>query len=166
MILLELNMYPAHTHKNMMNTNIYVDYNDMEFETTRENNHSITATSDQVLLGSQSLKFQENKTHRPDQRLPTPRKEYLCLQIDCKSACESECDKSRVLTKVIESIIEIGSFDHMCVIIKELFHSEKLKQHIVKIVLYQSLSNSAMYKHRYLEIINKLLIIPVKCDYQ
>ena len=29
MILLELNMYPAHTHKNMTNTNIYVDYNDM-----------------------------------------------------------------------------------------------------------------------------------------
>ena len=49
MILLELNMYPAHTHKNMMNKNIYVDYNDMEFETTRENKHSITATSQQVL---------------------------------------------------------------------------------------------------------------------
>ena len=72
MILLELNMYPAHTHKNMTNTNIYVDYNDMEFETTRENNHSITATSDQILLGSQSLKLKKNQTHRPYHKLSTP----------------------------------------------------------------------------------------------
>ena len=44
-----------------MNTNIYVDYNDMEFETTRENNQSITASSDQVLLGSKSLKLKKTK---------------------------------------------------------------------------------------------------------
>ena len=67
---------------------------------------------------------------------------------------------------MIESIIEIKSFDHMCVIIKGLFNSEQLKKQIVIIVVYQSLGNSAMYKHRYLEIIKRLLSIPGKYDYQ
>ena len=44
--------------------------------------------------------------------------------------------------------------------------SEQLKQHIVTIGVDQSLSNSAMYEHRYLENICKLYKISGKCDNQ
>ena len=57
----------------MMNTNIYVYYNDTQCEITRKNNHSTTAPNDRVLLGYESMKYQENrKTHGPDQKLTTP----------------------------------------------------------------------------------------------
>ena len=48
-----------------------------------------------------------------------------------KSAHDSQCTKSRLLTKVIDKIIYIDSFEHKCVIIKGLLHSERLKQHII-----------------------------------
>ena len=71
-------------------------------------NHGVTATSAQVLLGSDSLKCQHNnRTHRPGQKLPPPGKYYIYFQMGGKTAHAAQCSKSRVLTKAIYFILEI-----------------------------------------------------------
>ena len=114
--------------------NMPVDDYDQSFETPRKNNHSFTEPRSQVLLGSESLQNQyNNTTHRPYQKLPPPGKYYLCFKIDGESYRAAQCNKSHELTKAIDLIICIGSFDQQCVIIKGLLKSDRLKQHMVKI---------------------------------
>ena len=57
----------------------------------------------------------------------------------------SQYAKSRALNKVIDLIIEVESCEKKCVIIKGSLYSDWLKQHMVTIGIYQSLSNSALY---------------------
>ena len=45
-------------------------------------------------------------------------KEYLCFQVDNKSPHAVQCVKSRVLKKVIDSILSINTFAQQCVVIK------------------------------------------------
>ena len=66
--------------------------------------------------------------------------QYLCFQIDGGSSWSAQCAKSRATNKVIYFILEIKSFEQKCVIIKGLFYSGRLKQHMVSIVVDQSLS--------------------------
>ena len=84
----------------------------------------------------------------PANRLPLPGNEYFCFQIDSKSAHSAQHSRSRVLTKVIDTILDIISFEHQCVIIQRLLHSERLKQHMAVIGLDQLLSNSVLYENR------------------
>ena len=104
--------------------------------------------------------------HTQVKRLPTPGKEYLCFQKDGKSAHSVKCTIFCVLNKVIDTIIEIDSFEKQCVILKGLLYSEQLKQHMVIIGVDQSLSNIALYKHICLENIKTLYKLTRKCDYQ
>ena len=67
----------------------------------------------------------------PIKKLPPLGKEYFCFQIDGKSYHAVHCAKSRVSIKVIDTILEIDSFDQQCVISKGLLHKERLKQHMV-----------------------------------
>ena len=50
--------------------------------------------------------------------------------------------------------------------IKGLFQSDRLKKHMVTIVIDQLLSNCEKYEHRFLENINKLYTSSGKCDDQ
>ena len=70
------------------------------------------------------------------------------------------------MTKFIDLIIEIHSFDKQCVIIKGLLQPKLLKQHMVTIVVGQSSSNSKTYEHRCLENIKKLYKSSGKYDDQ
>ena len=67
---------------------------------------------------------------------------------------------------MIELIIDIGSFEQKCVIIKALLQSYRPKQHMVNIGVDQYLCNSAMYKHRCIKNINKWYKYAGKCDYK
>ena len=67
---------------------------------------------------------------------------------------------------MIDTILVIDSFEHQCVILKVLLHSEILKQYMLVIGVDQSLSNSALYGHRSLEKIKKLYKLSVKYDDQ
>ena len=49
--------------------------------------------------------------------------------------------------KAVETIIYIRQFEQKCVMIKGVFKSEQLKQHMVNIVVDNYLSNSTMYEH-------------------
>ena len=70
------------------------------------------------------------------------------------------------MTKVIDLILGIESFEQQCVVIKGLLRSEQLKQYMVTIGVYQSLSNSLMYEHRCLKNIMELHKSSEKCDDQ
>ena len=71
-----------------------------------KNNHGVTVTSDQVLLGSDSLKCQhKNRTNRPGQKLPPPGKNYLCFQMGGETAHAAQCFNSRAFTQVIGFIL-------------------------------------------------------------
>ena len=73
------------------------------------------------------------KTH-----LPLPGKEYFCLQVDNKSSHAAQCFKSRVLNKVIDSILSINTFEKQCVVIKCMLQSSRLEDHMKTIGIYQS----------------------------
>ena len=55
--------------------------------------------------------------------LPPLCKEYLCLQVDNKSPHSSQCVKSRVLNKAIDSILSINTLKQKCVVIKCMLQS-------------------------------------------
>ena len=86
--------------------------------------------------------------------------------MDGKTAHAAQCSKSYALTEVVDLILDIYFFEHQCVIIKGLLQSELLEQHIVTVLLNQSLSNSSMYEHKCLENIKKLHKSNGTCDYQ
>ena len=68
--------------------------------------HSVTAPSAHILLGYDSLKCQHrDRTHRSGQKLPPPRKEYLCFQMDGKPAHAAKCSKLQAFTKVVDLVI-------------------------------------------------------------
>ena len=71
--------------------------------------------------------------------------------MDGKPAHAAQCSKTHALTKFIDLIIEIESFEKKCVILKGLLQSDQLKQYMVNIGIDQSLSNCAMYENRCLE---------------
>ena len=70
------------------------------------------------------------------------------------------------MTKVIDLFIEIESFDNQRVIIKGLFQSELLKQHMVTIGVDQLLSDSTIHEHRCMEKIKKLNKSSIECNNQ
>ena len=65
--------------------------------------------------------------------------------MDGENAHAAQCLKSRTLTKVIDLMIAIESFEQQCVILKGLLQSDRLKLDMVTIGIDQSLSNCAMY---------------------
>ena len=86
--------------------------------------------------------------------------------MDWETAHAVQCSKSRTLTKVIDLIFEIESFEQQSVIIKGLLQSDRLEQDMVTIGINPSLSNSELYVHRCLENIKKLYTYAIKCDDQ
>ena len=94
-----------------------VDDSAHSFENPKKQNHSVTVPIYRILLGSDSLKFQhKTRTHRSGQKLPPLVKEYIFFQMDGGNAHDSQCSKSCSLTKVIDLILDIESFEQKCVI--------------------------------------------------
>ena len=83
-----------------------------------------------------------------------------------KTAQDTQYLKSRALTRVIDLILDIESFEQQYVILKGLFQLDLLKQHMVTIGIDQQLSNCTVYEHRCLENIKKLYTYAGKCDNQ
>ena len=81
-----------------------------------------------------------------------------------KSEQVARCIKSRIMTKVIDSILSIFTFEQHCVVLKGPFQSLRLKYHEQTIDIHPSLSNNAIYKHKCLENIKDLYKQAGKCD--
>ena len=72
-------------------------------------------------------------------------KEYMCFKIDAKSAQAAKCVKYIIMTKFIDCVLLICTFEQKCVVIKGMIQSTRLKYHIKNIGIDQSLGNSAFF---------------------
>ena len=68
-----------------------------------------------------------------------------------KSDQTTRCIKSRIMTKLIDSILSIDTFEQQCVVLKGMLQSPLLKDHIKTIDIDTYLGNNTIYEHRYLE---------------
>ena len=93
-------------------------------------------------------------------------KEYMCFQNDGKTSQTATCIKSTIMTKVIDYVISIDTFEHQCVVIKGMLQSPRLKYHVKTIGIDQSLSNNTLFEHKFIQKINKLYKHAGKCDDQ
>ena len=90
----------------------------------------------------------------------------MCFQKYGKTAQAARCIKSRIMTNVIDSLQSIDTFEQQCVMIKCIFQSPWVKDHIQTIGIDQSLNNNALYEHTFLGNIKKLYKQSGKCDSQ
>ena len=70
------------------------------------------------------------------------------------------------MTKVIDSVLSIDTFEQICVVLKGMLQSTRLKDQVQTIGIDQSLINNALYEHKRLQNINKLYKHAGKCDNQ
>ena len=75
----------------------------------------------------------------------------MCFQKDGRTAQTDRCIKSRTMTKVIDFVLSIDTFEKKCVVIKGMLQSPRLKDHIHTIGIDLSLRNNAIYEHKCLE---------------
>ena len=80
--------------------------------------------------------------------LPSLGKKYLCFQIDNKSPHADQCVKSRVLNKVIYSILSINTFEQQCIVIKCMLQSSCLEDNMKTIGMDQSSFTRSSFEHR------------------
>ena len=60
------------------------------------------------------------------------------------------------MTKVIDSVLSIDTFEQQCVVFKIMLQSPHPKDHVKNIGIDQSLSNNALFEHNCLENIKTL----------
>ena len=76
---------------------------------------------------------------------PTVGKEYMCFQNNGKNAQAAKCIKSGIMTKAIDSIFLIETFEQKTVVIKGMLKPLRLKDHLKNIGIKKSLSKNALY---------------------
>ena len=90
----------------------------------------------------------------------------MCFMKEGKSDQAARCIKSRIMTKVIDSVLSIDKFEQQCVVLKVMLQSTRLKDHVQNIGIDPSLSNNAIYEHKCLKNIKKLYKQAGMCDDQ
>ena len=68
------------------------------------------------------------------------------------------------MTKVVDYVLSIDTFEQKCVLLKFMLQSSRLKYHVQIIGIDLSLSNNDIYEHKCLENIEKLYKQAGKCD--
>ena len=77
-----------------------------------------------------------------------------------KSDQAARCIKSRIINKVIDSVISIDTYEQQCVVIKGILQSPRLKDHAPTIGIDPYLINNTIYEHKYLKsYTNKLVSV-------
>ena len=90
----------------------------------------------------------------------------MCFQVDNKSPHAAQCVKSRVLKKVIDSILSTNTFEQQCVVIKCLLQSSRLEDHMETIGIDQYSFSRSYFEHRCMNNIKKIYQHAGKCDDQ
>ena len=90
----------------------------------------------------------------------------MCFLKKGKSDQAASCIKSSIMTKVIDSVLSIHTFEKQCVVLKGMLQSPGLKDHAQNIGIDPHLSNNTIYEHKCLQNIKNLYKQSVKCDYQ
>ena len=117
--------------------------------TPRKHNISVQATSTPPWLTPLITTLPLLPVQLPKRtHLPPLGKEYLCFQVDNKYPHAAQCVKSRVLNKVIDSILSINTFEKKCVVIKCMLQSSRLEYHMKTIGIDQSSFTRSSFEHR------------------
>ena len=90
----------------------------------------------------------------------------MCFQNDGKISQAAKCIKSRIITKAIDSVLSIDTFEQTCVVLKAMLQSSRLKDHVKTIGIDQYSSNNALFEHKCLKNTKKLYKHAGKCDDQ
>ena len=90
----------------------------------------------------------------------------MCFLKEGKSDQAARCIKSRVMTKVIDYVLSIDTFEQKCVILRVMLQSPRLKDHVQTIGNQPSLSNNSIYEHKCLKNTKILYKQAGKCDNQ
>ena len=116
--------------------------------TPKRHNISVQATSTPPLLTPLITTLPLLPVELPKTtQLPPLGKEYPCFQFDSKSPHAAQCVKSRVLKKVIDSILSINTFEQQCVVIKCMLQSSRLEDHTKTICIDQSSFARSSFEH-------------------
>ena len=68
------------------------------------------------------------------------------------------------MTKVIDSVLSIDTFEQKCVVLKGMLQSPRLKDHVKTNGIDQTLSKNALFEHICLQNTNILYKRAGKCD--
>ena len=90
----------------------------------------------------------------------------MCFQNDGKTAQAAKCIKSRITTKVSDTVLLIDALEQKCVVLKGMLQSTRLKYHVGIIGIDPSLSKNDIFEHKCLQNIKKLYKNSGKCDDQ
>ena len=90
----------------------------------------------------------------------------MCFLKEVKSYQAARCIKSGIMTKVIYYVLSIDTLKQQCVVLKVVFKSLRLKDHVHTIGIHPSLSNNTIYEHKCIENIKTLYKQAGKCDDQ
>ena len=69
----------------------------------------------------------------------------MCFLKDGKTDQAARCIKSSIMTKVVDSIISMYTFEQQFFVLKGMLQSPRLKYHVHTIGIDQSLRNNAIY---------------------
>ena len=69
--------------------------------------------------------------------LPPVGKEYMCFIKEGKFDQAARCIKSRIMTKVIDYVLSVDTFEQECVVLKVMFPLPQLKYHVQTIGIDQ-----------------------------
>ena len=62
-----------------------------------------------------------------------------------KSDQAARCIESGIMTKVVDSVLSVDTFEQKIVVLKGILRSPRLKYHVQTIGIHLSLSNNARY---------------------
>ena len=75
-----------------------------------------------------------------------------------KSDQAARCIKSRIMTKVVDYVLSINTFEQKCDVLKGMLQSPRPIYHVQTVVIDPSLRKNAIYEHKCLENIKKYTI--------
>ena len=79
----------------------------------------------------------------------------MCFIKEGKTDQAVRCIKSRIMNKVIDSVLSIDIFEQQYVVLKGMLKSPRLKDHMQTIGIDPSLINNTIHEHKCLENIKK-----------
>ena len=134
---------------------------------TKKKNYSVQETSTPTDLTplNATLPIESVKLHTTYKLTPAGQ-EYLFFQINGKSSQAAKYVKSRTMTKIIDYILSIDTFEQQCVVLKGMLKFLRLKYHMKTISIDQLVSNRDSFKHKCLNKTKDIYQHSGKCDDQ
>ena len=118
---------------------------------TTKKNYSVQDkyTTTRLILLNTTLPIAPVELHKTKQ-LPPVGKEYVCFHINSKFPHASQCVKSRMQNKAIDSILYIYTLGKKTIVIKCMFQSSRLEDYMKTIGINLSLFTKSYFEHRLL----------------